>query len=249
MVVYSEIDSISKASYSALEDIAGDGMFSVHKYNGRLVDADDIAAAEEADLVIFLSRHKSSSGNLSFTTHPLGNWGENADVGGRPRSLSPAAPIEMLALLQCMERNNDIGFDVTYEATHHGPLIDRPVLFAEFGGPEPDTMELEKPAEILARSVYESLSDSRPEFDKVALGIGCPHYPSRFTRLALAGKYAFSHIMPNYAVANVEMIPVALKRSTPEPEVAVIEWKGIKSADRESVIKCLEDSGLDYVRV
>ncbi|MDE1856550.1 MAG: D-aminoacyl-tRNA deacylase [Candidatus Micrarchaeota archaeon] len=249
LVVYSADDRISGASFAALDAIDSERSIRSYRHDGSLVAAEGVAEIEEADLVIFLSKHKSASGSLSFTTHALGNWGDRADVGGAPKSLSCAAPVEMLALLQRLHGNNSVGFDVTYEATHHGPLVNKPVLFAEFGGPDPDSIELDKPAEILARSVYEMLNEAEPEFDKIAFGVGSPHYPSRFTKLAIEGRYAFSHIMPNYAVSNVDMVPMAIERSKPEPEIATVEWKSIKSAEREAVIKSLEEAGLDYVRV
>ena len=81
----------------------------------------------------FLSRHESNAGIGAFTTHATGNWRPSADLGGKPKQLSYAAPLEMLGVLR-EESKINIGISATYEATHHGPLLKTPSLFVELGG-------------------------------------------------------------------------------------------------------------------
>lgn len=200
-----------------------------------------------SELFVFPSVHVSSKGIASFTTHPEGNWSAEAKLGGKPSSLSVAAPIEMLAALNSFSKRGS-GLSVSYEATHHGPLLDTPSLFVEVGGTE----EHVNPS--YAGTVGEAVMDlvlgeKELNFDKIAVGIGSGHYPSTFTALALEGKFAFSHIMSKYYVANVEMLDAAFNRSKPHAEVAVIEWKGIKSGERKMILDRLNELGIDYVRI
>ncbi len=216
----------------------------VVEVTGRLIAADFLDQVAGGETILFMSKHSSREGILSFTVHPLGNWSEDHRDGGKPRELGCAAPVEMLAGLAALAKNRD-GVRATYEATHHGPLLKAPALFMEVGGPQ------EIP-EALAGRLGELVSECfgiEPEYDKVALGIGGGHYPQKFTKLALEGKYAFSHMMPKHHCGEVEMLAQAVERSAKRPELAVIEWKSVGSERRSNIIRKLGELGLEHVRV
>ncbi len=214
--------------------------------DGPLVYAEFLDGAIDGT-AIFLSRHSSSKHMPAFTVHSEGNFSDNADLGGRPRSLSIASPSNMLGVLQSINRINKTGVPVTYEATHHGPFLNFPSFFAEIGGNE-DSIENKSYAELMARAIRDSM-ERNAEYDKVAIGIGSTHYPEKFTRLALEGKYAFSHIISRHNIDSVDMLASAINRSDRIAEVAVIEWKGLKGADREVIIRELDRLGIDYAKV
>jgi D-aminoacyl-tRNA deacylase len=136
---------------------------------------------------------------------------------------------------------------VTYEATHHGPLLDKPALFAEIG-PIEDSIG-DATAESFADAIIGTLQNTDFEFDKVALGIGGLHYSDKFSRLALSGKYIFSHIMPKYYANEYDMIEKAFEKSELKNDIAVIDWKGIKAEFRDNIIKKLNVLGIDYEKV
>jgi D-aminoacyl-tRNA deacylase len=212
-----------------------------------LIEADFIDKLVKTDLVVFLSRHSSSKNVASFTTHALGNWSDSAEFGGRPKSLGMASPVNMMVVLREMNEANTTGIPVTYEATHHGPLLDTPSLFVEIGGGS-DTVGDTRLAGTVAKSVVAMISKERQECEKVVIGIGGTHYPEKFTKLALGSGYAFAHIMPRYNI-NVDMLQKAVERSDSNVESAVMEWKSIKAEDRDRIIRQLEGLGLDYERV
>lgn len=196
---------------------------------------------------IFLSRHSSSKGIAAFTVHAEGNWSEKADLGGRPRQLSMAAPVKMLDVISSINSANNTGIPVTYEATHHGPFLNHPSFFVELGGNEKAIASI-RYAELIATWVANSL-DSHAGYDKIAIGIGGMHYSEKFTRLALEGKYAFAHIMPKYHADCVDMIGKAFDRSEVRPDIAVIEWKSIKATQRQIIVRELDALGIDYAKV
>lgn len=215
--------------------------------HGHLYDAEYLNETLDTDMVIFLSRHASESGLASFTAHSLGNWSDEARYGGRGRCLSVSSPDAMARVISALKRNNTAGLQVTYEATHHGPLMDTPSFFVELGGDD-RILGNKGLARIAAAAVSEALvSDER--CDRTAIGIGGTHYPDKFTRLTLDGRFSFSHIMSRHYVNNVDMIDDAVERSDRRAELAVIEWKSIKAADREIVISKLNELGIDYERV
>jgi D-aminoacyl-tRNA deacylase len=222
--------------------------FDMLEVDARLTETDFLDALIKTDLFVFLSRHSSATGTASFTTHAEGNWSYSAELGGKPKMLSVASPINMMAVLRAINRANATDMSVTYEATHHGPLLDTPSLFVEIGGNE-ETLKSANLAGTVARSVVAMTSDEYRGYGKIAIGIGGTHYPEKFTKLALEGRYAFAHMMPRYAIENVDMLQKAVERSDSEVELAVIEWKSIKAADRDKIVKRLEELGLDYERV
>lgn len=259
-IVYSHEDVVSSRAGEVLKRQAGlteaAPLHGMRRFQGAGVDllelkehhlySDDLDALG-TDLIVVLSRHTSEKGVRAFCVHPVGNWTGEAKIGGRPRELGVAAPVAMLRCLKALSAMNSTSLAVTYEATHHGPLLKTPLMYAELGGHESvhDDQDL---LGILTGAVLNSLDMDAP-YEKVALGIGGLHYESKFTRLALEGKYAFSHMMSKYYVGEVDMLAQAASRSQPVPEVAVIEWKSITSEQRTAVIRKLSEIGLDYIRV
>ena len=214
----------------------------------EFIKADFLDKSLGADLIVFMSRHSSAKGVATFTTHPEGNWSDKAEFGGMPKSLGMASPLNMLSMLCALKRTNTTSIPVTYEATHHGPLLNTPSLFVELGG-NAETIGNRDYAGVVAESIVDMLHHEQGEYEKVAIGIGGTHYPEKFTKLALEGKYAFAHMLPRYQIGNFDMLQKAAERSDLEVEVAAIEWKSIKAADRETIIGRLGELGLDYERV
>ena len=121
-----------------------------------------------AELIIFMSRHSSSSGIPALTVHSMGNWGAEARLGGMPHMLSMSAPSAMLEMLKRFNRS-DMGVDKTYEATHHGPLLSTPSFFAELGGSDALAGSKSVAAE-LGDMVFEAadiISRRKPDCSKV----------------------------------------------------------------------------------
>ena len=226
----------------------GDGGINLCRVDGPLVHAEFLNGVK-AQLIVFVGRHSSASQVPSMTVHSLGNFGTQANLGGRPRSLSIASPITMRSILVRMsEFQSAVG--KTYEATHHGPLLDIPSAFAELGGSNA-AMHDKQAAAIVADAVVGAVKHPAGNpHAKVAIGIGGNHYPSKFTKLAIENGYAFSHIVSKYSLADsIDMLDQAVDRSSPRPEIAVIDWKSINSVTRENVIRRLEGIGIGYERV
>ena len=265
LIACSSQDAASSSAAQALISMAdlqqtGPGRYARSKIELQLTDsllpkADGLDDAG-ADLIIFMSRHSSSSGISAFTVHPTGNWGKEARLGGMPQTLSVAAPSPMLRILKLFKKS-PIKIESTYEATHHGPTLKTPSLFAEFGGNEA-TINDKRIAGELGRIVYESvqeIAEGRTEPATVTIGIGGTHYPKKFTDLAQNKDYAFSHIMPKHAILNddgtdnIGMLGQAVEKSSEKVEKAVIDWKSLNSEVRSRIIKRLSDIGIDYERV
>ncbi|MGC8651888.1 MAG: D-aminoacyl-tRNA deacylase [Candidatus Micrarchaeia archaeon] len=262
-IVYSEADSVSAGIAEELKRIGAfesaealdalpealhftsASMRHAHMIaiNTPLIEAERLDGIS-ADVLILLSRHSSAKSIPSFTVHTTGNWSSEALLGGKPEELSVAAPLYMRAVLYALNLiNSDRSMAVTYEATHHGPLLNTPSLFVEI---EKNSYNGER-AKVVAEAVASALRGVTEL--PVAIGIGGTHYPQKFTELALSGKYAFSHMMPKYYVDNAKMVEKAIERSEPKASIAVIEWKSINTAQRTGVLGALEKAGIPYEKV
>ncbi|MBN2599867.1 MAG: D-aminoacyl-tRNA deacylase [Candidatus Thermoplasmatota archaeon] len=201
-------------------------------------------------IAIFLSRHQSKTGEPTLTVHPIGNFGE-AQFGGQPKTLIPAAPRMMTHLLRLMKKNlqsTDLAYKVCYEVTHHGPFLNIPTLFAEVGSTEVQWQQKE-PARVIAASLLELLQTYQyeEEFPKdipVLLGLGGGHYAPRFTDIAFQRNAAFGHMIPSYhidsGVIDWDIIQKAIQ-ATPDLFGVYLHKKALKKSQVTSYKQIFSD--------
>jgi len=203
-------------------------------------------------LVVFVSRHSSTSGTPTLSVHTPGNFGA-AELGGLPKqvSVSPAAAMrDALKALAYFKEGLKLEYEVSYECTHHGPSLDVPTMFVELGSSAEQWRDL-KAAEAVAHAAMSAIGKFGTSENAAVLGIGGTHYNQRFTRMALDGAAVFGHMIPKYAVpwVEAEMLRQCVEKTLEEVDCAVLDWKGIKSADKPQLLKALEDIGLPYKKV
>ncbi len=197
-----------------------------------------------ADLAVFLSRHASSSAKKCFTTHVTGNWGP-AEHGGSPNTLSAASAFWLKRFYLSLKEA--VGSEACFEATHHGPTLETPVVFVEIGSTADEWVK-EGNAEILAAAALAGLK--RKDGGKVALGFGGTHYCAAFEPLVGQG-YAFSHIASKHSLDFVSkgMVAQAVAKTVEPVEKCFIDWKGCNKAQRDSLIGWFGELGLEWERV
>ncbi len=205
----------------------------------------------EADAVIILSRHSATSGRPSLTTHHTGNPTDRV-YGGEPYTLSWSAPPLSKALLTSYKiEAGRLGllneYEVTLEATHHGPTKPRkPLVFIEIGS-TPDRWIDKRAQEAMAKAVANVLNSPLPDCI-IAVGFGEPHYPIKFTKMHLDSEYCMGHIIPKYALplTKREVIEQAIRKTWPqEPVKAFIQKKSVRSKYRRELISILEEMGVE----
>jgi len=201
-------------------------------------------------LLVFTSKHSSLSGIPTLSVHTPGNLGM-AEFGGISRkvSISPAsamkdALLEMARLREEME----LDYQVSYECTHHGPSLDVPTTFVELGSSLKQWKDV-RAAEVVAHAAMAAVSKSSKY--RAVLGIGGPHYNEKFTRIALGTEKAFGHIIPKYVISQVnsEMIRQCIKRTLESVKSVVLDWKGIKGADKGRLMTTLDEIDLPTEKV
>lgn len=194
-----------------------------------------VALRDSDPTVVFPSIHWSEGGSLCFTVHPLGNPSPRAEVGGEPERLTPTDPPLMAAALRGLDEiAGRFGLPATLEATHHGPLLDRPALFVEIGGGP--TSESPQSAHVAA--LTEVLGELAPSVgDRVAVGVGGGHYAPHFTELTLSRRWAFGHLLSRHVLDGLpRSVAEAAVAGTPGCEGAIFaraadasgpEWSGL----------------------
>jgi len=205
-----------------------------------LINAQFITEHFSPQLIVFISRHSSESGIPTLSVHTPGNLGK-AELGGIPRkvSISPASAMkdclmEMMRLKEEMKLN----YQVSYECTHHGPSLDVPTMFAELGSSLSQWRDLKAAEAVAHATMHAILRQSKYE---AVLGIGGPHYNYKFTRVALESRFAFGHIIPKYAVSQVDLdiVRQCVERTVEKVEAVMLDWKGIRGADKEPLMTIL----------
>ncbi len=207
------------------------------------------------DGYIVLSRHSSAKRVKSYTTHHTGNYGPEAPYGGKPESLAPAFSMASHRLLvslkhYCEERSRCEEYEVSYEATHHGPTeVSKPLCFVEIGS---SIEEWRQPQnhEVVGLAVVE-LVEKGPLKTRIVIGIGGGHYPRKHTKLALQLKYTYGHIMAKYALPYLssKTLEMMINKTVPKPEAIVVEKKGTRREHRSIIEKFASISGIEIIYV
>ncbi|XP_059308648.1 D-aminoacyl-tRNA deacylase-like isoform X1 [Lycium ferocissimum] len=191
------------------------GDVRVLEHDKGIVEEDDLdqrwemCTGQHVDEVIFLSKHTAVSNRPALTIHPIGvphlKEGDVPPQGGRPGWAAPPNPRMgpwMILLNKIAESHNLIPeFEITFEATHHGPVTTKPTMFIEIGSTE-EYWKRQDAAQVVALVsftllvaalllVWEGLGlgggppvgnwSSTSANNKVLLGIGGGHYVPRHT--------------------------------------------------------------------
>ncbi|MEM2899536.1 MAG: D-aminoacyl-tRNA deacylase [Thermoplasmata archaeon] len=181
------------------------------------------------DNVIFISRHKSVSNLRTLTVHPIGNF-HKAEYGGKERTLVPSCPQLMSeSLRKLWACAQGLGYQISYEATHHGPYLSTPTYYIEVGSDE-NAWNDERAGDSIAQALISTFETDSAEIEKrpVVVGIGGGHYMPRMTEVATHSKVSFGHMVPTYAFENMtdEMWKMAFKY-TPGAKGVYFHKKGM----------------------
>eukprot|EP00635_Sarcinochrysidales_sp_CCMP3193_P014617 CAMPEP_0118899118 /NCGR_PEP_ID=MMETSP1166-20130328/5817_1 /TAXON_ID=1104430 /ORGANISM="Chrysoreinhardia sp, Strain CCMP3193" /LENGTH=324 /DNA_ID=CAMNT_0006838239 /DNA_START=48 /DNA_END=1022 /DNA_ORIENTATION=+ len=164
--------------------------------------------------VIFLSRHTAASGRPSLCVHPIGVPvdGDAARFGGSLGVFVPPSPL-IAALyrrirrqtLACAETGD--AFEMTLEATHHGPKLKTPSCFVEIGSGDAQYSQL-APAALWAGVLNDVVlkEGGAPYYDdfvgdeaKVVVSLGGGHYQPKVGDLCGADDDLFlGHMVASY---------------------------------------------------
>jgi D-aminoacyl-tRNA deacylase len=186
----------------------------------------------DTDLLIIGSRHKSASNRPSLLTHVTGNFSDDTSYGGNSKELAfvstQAIKTSYLSLKKQKETFNLKKFDVSVEATHHGPTnLKMPLLFIEVGSTE---KEYNNPKAVLAVAktiikVGEKLQKPLTKEIVPSICFGGGHYATRFNELMELTPVAIGHILPKYHRKNltVAIVKQMIEKTVEYVDLAIID--------------------------
>src|SRR3990167_2785611 len=210
-------------------------------YNKNL----SIEKISKYDFIVFASKHSSAKGEKAITIHTPGNFHE-AKYGGEIGKISKTSALFMKQLFEKLNENAEKhslkDYDVTMEATHHGPFINKPCLFLEIGSTEHEYSD-KRIGFIVAKTLYDVMeSFHENKYNEIAIAIGGPHYCPNFNKIQETSNVAISHVIPQHASPITEdMIKEAVEKTEEEIDFAILDWKGLgKAEQRDEIVKILE---------
>ena len=203
---------------------------------------------------IFVSRHVAESGIPSLTAHFTGNFGPEARFGGNPREIgrySPSLLKMYFTSLNSRKEKLSGGFEVTLEATHHGPTsLPVPLLFVELGSDE-SQWDNREAAGVIADSLIEAISPPPKHFSKCGIGLGGTHYPEKLNRLLLEDPEAVVGVaIPKHSLefVDADLLRQALSKCDQKVGLAFIDQKGLGKF-KERVMSAVDEVGLERVKI
>ncbi len=219
--------------------------FRLYTIERELIFAENLDKEIDADFFIFVSKHRSADNKPALTVHAIGNWND-AKYGGQEKILCISdGKILKAFFLELSKHENQT---ITLEATHHGPYIEKPVLFLEIGSTEKEYSD-EKLGDIMADVIINAMKSYSSLNVIPALGIGGQHYSTTFNKILQRTDYAIGHICPkfNLEFLDEEMISQAIEKIIPKPEMVILDWKGL-GQEKQRIVDLLGKMDIKYER-
>jgi D-aminoacyl-tRNA deacylase len=217
-----------------------------------LLFLEDYNVGERPTSFVFLSRHRSESGIASLTCHSTGNFSLDNLYGGESTKLGMVNPSMLKAYFNELHRNRNFvpGYQITLEATHHGPTsLEGPILFVEIGS-GPEQWRDSNAARIVCNCVLEVSALYPRGSSKVALALGGTHYPEKLNKILLETDFSIAYIATknNLQFIDDKMIQHMIVRSTERITHVLLDWKGLGKYKR-SILDTIEKTDLEIVRI
>ena len=215
--------------------------------NEDLIFSENIDKKIDADVFIFASKHRSKENTPCFAVHAIGNWSK-ADFGGEKGKLCPSSAVLIKNLFN--ELNNvakDMTFELTMEATHHGPYVDKPAVFVEIGSTEKEWNDKNN-GKIIAETIMKAIENQNKNY-KIAVGIGGMHYCPNFNKIVLRADIAFSHICPKHHLDKLDenLIKQSIGKTIEKIDFIVLDWKGL-GTEKQRIVDLLKNLNLEFKR-
>ena len=214
----------------------------------------DLEKINKYDFIIFASKHKSEKNMKAIAVHTVGNWRE-ARFGGERGKVSKTSAVFIKHLFEKLrlncEKSGIKGYDITMEATHHGPLLEKPCVFVEIGSTETEYND-RRAGFVVAKTILEAIENFKENpYNEVAIAIGGGHYCSNFNKIQEKSNVAISHVISSYALPiTEEMIKEAIEKTDEEIDFALIDWKGIENVEeRQKIVGVLEKNYIQWKKV
>ncbi|MFH1307270.1 MAG: D-aminoacyl-tRNA deacylase [archaeon] len=213
--------------------------------------AENLDKQIDADFFIFASKHQSADKRKALTVHSIGNF-HKVDYGGKPEVLVPCSALFNKYLFKTLEKKasqEKLDFQVSLEVTHHGPYLEKPTVYIEIGSSDEQWRDV-LAGKVIAETITECIKNFKPDKKIIpAIAIGGKHYAPSFNKIQLNSFYALGHIIPEYSLpVSKEIISQAVSKTLEKPKLAILDWKGMNSKERQEIISLLNQLNIEYIR-
>jgi D-aminoacyl-tRNA deacylase len=205
-----------------------------------------------AGVFIFLSKHQSNSRIPTLTCHCTGNFAADNSYGGRPREIAISYPSLQKEYLKAITaaRQKVPQYDITIEATHHGPTsLNKPVLFVEIGSSEKQWAD-NNAAAVICDILLEMLDNDIDCCDKVGIALGGTHYPIKFNKLLLESNFGLAAVASkhNLKAVDEEILNQMVEKSVEKVTHVIVDSKGLGS-QKDRIMKIAKMTCLELYQV
>ncbi len=230
-----------------------DGIYSGSRYDlveisTPAIEADGLDQKYGYGSYVFLSKHAAESGKLALTCHSTGNFAA-AKFGGQDGRVAVPHPQLQKRYVKLLYENRGefADFDITIEATHHGPTeLGKPSIFVEVG----TTPRQWEDADLCSRvaDVLDKAMNGSSSYD-VGVCFGGTHYPQAFTRELIHGEFALGTVVPKRDLEYLDdrMLDHILEQNA-GADAALLDWDGM-GPHKQRVVKMIKDAGLEIIRL
>ena len=231
--------------------------FSLIDTDVSMIRLDEFLSPDEmfGDVLIYASRHQSTSERPALLCHTPGNLNEDNSAGGESIKIAKGSGLLSYYcfhhLVDLVQKEENYNVHVNHEVTHHGPTkFNQPSIFIELGSTEIGWKN-ETGGKIIAQAIFNACCDlSQKHYSvgkwlkndiKIGIGFGGGHYMPSFSP-CLKNGIGFAHTVPKYKVLDltIKMIQQILDRTLEKIDYWVVDWKGLKSPERLHVLSLLE---------
>lgn len=260
-----------KASMNMVKYLTSVKDFNVNSRNSRLYESDKYSNVKlyvtDQELLflkglnndidpfstfVFLSRHRSISGIASLTCHSTGNFSQENLYGGEPNELGIAYPSFEKAYFNELYRNHNsvLDYQITLEATHHGPTSFRgPILFVEIGS-GPTQWGDWNAASAVCNSILKISTLQLKGSSKAAIAFGGTHYPTKLNRILLDTDFSIAYIVTKNKLQMIcpDMVQQMITRSKEKITHILLDWKGL-GKDKKHILDTIGATDLEVVKI
>ena len=230
------------------------GVFRGEKFDvlvipSPVISADWLEEKFDYDRYVFLSKHAAESGTLALTCHSTGNF-DVAKFGGNSQQVAIPFPSFQKTYLQNLwEKHNDFpDFQITIEATHHGPTdLNKPCIFIEIGTTKKQWND-KRLCNSIAQIVEKTFERPLQQFP-VAVCFGGTHYSQKFTNEVINGKFALGTVIPKHALEFLEasLFSHIVERNTGAKAALLYLNSLVKS--KQKIMKLLSTTELEVIKI
>jgi D-aminoacyl-tRNA deacylase len=208
-----------------------------------------------SEAFIFLSRHSSESGIPTLTCHFTGNFSASNPYGGNPRELGicfPSFQKEYVKEIN-MVRSQVPEYEITIEATHHGPTsLKKPTMFIEIGSTPRQWVD-KHAASIVCDTLISLVSrkkNTNNHCKSVGIALGGTHYPAKFNQLLLESDFGLAAVAAKHSLTTIDesMMEQMISKSIEKVTHAIVDRRGL-GKEKHRILELIAEKDLELLEV